>query len=346
MTKIIYLFLLLPILCFGQNREEEQKIFEFKSDYLDSNAIFKPDTLRLKKKMLTRERFSEVRLIQTFDDQSDVVFYEYYFNDTNIIKNTVFYNANEKEVGISKHYYDDGVLDYIEDFDKGEWIVSYEDDYPLYATQALMKKKADSLISAMYGNEFLKTHCVWNPSGSGVYNDSQSANWTEKFGFFPDKFLFRYDVKLEAKHNYDDLIEFELDDKGNFIPKQYEAVYGFEKVPENLKGKFKLTYNQALTMAKKEGLKEKDSNKIFSGLEWESNKKAALFSGVFRYYITVKVDTIENIVPNGRSSRITKFEVYSFNPWTAAFIEKKKMKSIYSWEKDSGNQTGLIPDNE
>lgn len=344
---ITYIFLLFSsVYCFGQNQTDEQKILEFKKDFLDSDDIFKPDTLRLNNKILIRERFPNVRLIKTFEDNIDLVYYEYFYNDTNILDNTIFYNSKEKPVGISKQYYEDGSLDYIEDFDRGEWIVSNKNDYPFYSTLDLMKKKADSLIIKVYGADFLKNHCTWSVSGSYVYSDNESADWKEKFNFSPTKFLFRYDVKLDSKHNYDDLIEFEIDDKGNFIPNQYEQIFGFEKVPENLKGKFKLNYTKALEIAKENGLKENNSTEIFSALKWECFKKPEFFNGVFRFYLSVKVETIENLIPDGRSSRISKFEVYSFNPWNGEFIEKKKMKSIYSWEKNSGNQTGLIPDEE
>ena len=59
----------------------------------------------------------------------------------------------------------------------------------------------------------------------------------------------------------------------------------------------------------------------------------------------IKTGEIKNIVLNGRSSVVDKFDVYAFNPWTGDFIEKKKMKSVSSWEERSGSSTVLIDDN-
>jgi hypothetical protein len=219
-------------------------------------------------------------------------------------------------------------------------------EYPFYDLQNKMKIMADSLISKMYGQSFQKNNTVWSVGGSYIYNETESGNWTDKFKKKPTKFLFRYDVKLDNNNRYDDLIEFELDAKGNFIPNPYEAIFGFEYVPDNLKGGFKLTLEDAIKQAKQLGLAENDTTKAVGILRWENFKKPELINGQFRFYVTIRIKTIENIVPNGRSSRTTKYEVYSFNPWTGEFIEKKKMKSIYSWEKMSGSSTGLIPDNE
>jgi hypothetical protein len=201
-----------------------------------------------------------------------------------------------------------------------------------------MKLLADSLVSKMYGKSFLKNNTVWNKSGSCIYTENEFKK--------EPTFLFRYDVKLDKSHKYEELIEFELDSKGNFIPDVYEEIYGFENVPDNLKGCFRLTLKEAINKAKQLGLKEDKKTKASGVLWWENFKKPELINGQFRFYVTIKTKTIEKIIPKGRSSITTKFEVYSFNPWTGDFIEKKKMKSIYSWEVGIGSQTGLIPDNE
>jgi hypothetical protein len=131
---------------------------------------------------------------------------------------------------------------------------------------------------------------------------------------------------------------------GNFIPNEYEEVFGFEEIPGNYKKGFTLSYEQAIEIAKKRGLVENDTAKAIGYLKWEGFKTPTLYNGRFRFYVLIKTATIENIVANGRSSRIDKFDVYSINPWTAEFIEKKKMKAIRSWEKMSGSSTGLLPD--
>jgi hypothetical protein len=347
MNKLLTIVLLIKVaIACGQTRSDKQKIADFKNDFLDKVEMYKPDTLRIDTLTFVREKYPNVRLVKTFTKNRNVVLFDYYYNGTTQLESTFTYDTLEKPIGITKQYTEKGVLQYSQDYDNGEWIVYNKKEYPFYDLQNKMKVKADSLISKMYGQNFLKNNTVWSVGGSYIYNETESGNWTDKFKKKPTKFLFRYDVKLDKNNRYDDLIEFELDANGNYIPNQYEAIYGFENVPDNLKGSFKLTFENAIKQAKQLGLLENDTTKAVGILRWENFKKPELINGQFRFYVTIRTKTIENIVPNGRSSRTTKYEVYSFNPWTGEFIEKKKMKSIYSWEKMSGSSTGLIHDNE
>ncbi len=272
--------------------------------------------------------------------------YDYYYNGTTQIKKTSIYDTLEKQIGITELYNEKGVLEYSQDNNKGDWNVYNKKEYPFYDLQNKMKVIADSLVSKMYGYSFLKNNTVWSVGGSYIYNETESGNWVDKFKKKPTKFLFRYDVNIDKSNRYNDLIEFELDANGNFIPNEYEEIFGFENVPDSLKGGFKLTFEEAMNQSKQLGLTENDTTKAVGVLRWENLKKPALINGQFRFYIIIKTETVENVAQNGRSSRITKYEVYSFNPWIGKFVEKKKMKSIYSWEKMSGSSTGLMPDNK
>lgn len=347
MNKLLTIVLLINVAtACGQTSSDKQKIADFKNDFLDKVEMYRPDTLKIDTLTFVREKYPNVRLVKTFTKNRNIVLYDYYYNGTTQLESTFTYDTLEKPIGITKKYSEKGVLEYSQDYDNGEWIVYNKKEYPFYDLQNKMKVKADSLISKMYGQSFLKNNTVWSVGGSYIYNETESGNWTDKFKKKPTKFLFRYDVKLDKDNRYDDLIEFELDANGNYIPNEYEAIFGFENVPDNLKGSFKLTFEYAIKQAKQLGLIENDTTKAVGILRWENFKKPELINGQFRFYVTISTKTIENIVPNGRSSRTTKYEVYSFNPWTGEFIEKKKMKSIYSWEKMSGSSTGLIPDNE
>ena len=308
--------------------------------------MYQPDTLRLDSLTLIREKYPNVRVIKTFQKNKNIVFYDYYYNGKTQLESTFTYDTLERPIGITKQFAEKGVLEYTQDYENGKWIVYDKKNFPFYDLQNKMKIKADSLVSKMYGHSFLANNTIWSVSGSAIYNDKESGDWTDKFKRKPTKFLFRYDVKLDNENRYDDLIEFELDDNGKFLPNEYEEVFGFENVPEKWKGSFRLKYYDALLKAKSLGMTENDTTKSVGLLRWENFKKPNIINGQFRFYITIRTKTIENLVPNGRSSRTTKYEVYSFNPWTGEFIEKKKMKSIYSWEQMSGSGTGLIPDNE
>lgn len=269
---------------------------------------------------------------------------EYYLDTKSIKEQGVFFE--ERSSGIWKEYSKEGKLQRDINHDKG--VINYFDKmiYPYYDLQNKMKTYADKLVSKMYGNDFLNKNTVWSIDGSYIYNDNESGNWTDKLINKPTKFLFRYNIKLDEEHKYNDLIEFELDDKANFLPDASEEIYGFEDVPDKLKGSFRLNYSDALQKARSLGLTENDSTKAFAYFHWESFKRLNIINGQFRFYLAIITNTIETLIPNGRSSRVRKYDVYSFNPWTGDFIEKKKMKSVYSWEQMSGSGTGLIPDNE
>jgi hypothetical protein len=277
-------------------------------------------------------------------NNKDLVYYKFYRGNRATVTSTATYDKNDRRIGIAREYSNNGKLLYSIDHDKGTWTIANKNSYPFYDLLTKMKNRADSLIIEMYGRYFLENHTVWSVDGSYIYNATESGNWTDKFKKQPNKFLFRYDVKLDNKNVYDDLIEFELNAKGEFIPNEFEEVFGFEKIDKHEGNGFQLSYDKALQIAKQNGLEESDSSKGSSFLTWESFKKPTLYNGQFRFLIIIKTKSIENLNPNGRSSVTDKYDVYSFNPWTGEFVEKKKMKSIRSWEENSGNSTGLIPD--
>ena len=326
MMKLLYAFGLTFTFyaSLGQRKADQQKIASFKNDLLDKVEMYKPDTLVTGSLMLVREKYPNVRLIKTITRGNEIVLYEYYYNGTTKIESTSTYDRSGNPRGIVKTYSNEGVLAYAQDYDNGKWIVYDKKAYPFYEQQHTMKVKADSLISKMYGHKFWLNNTIWNVSGSYIYNETESGYWTSNLKSRPTKFLFRYDVKLDKEHRYNERIEFELTDGGVFIPNEYEEIYGFEDMPLSRRREFRLTYAQAIAQARQLGLQENDSSKATGTLRWENFRKPALINGCFRFYVTIKTKTIENIVPNGRSSRTTKYEVYSFNPWTGSFVEKKK----------------------
>ena len=132
--------------------------------------------------------------------------------------------------------------------------------------------------------------------------------------------------------------------KEKFIPSVSEQIFGFEKIDKKQNQGFQLSFDNALRIAKQNGLVENDSTKAMSFLKWEGFNKPILYNGQFRFYVIIKTKTVKDLNPNGRSNVTDKYDVYSFNPWTGQFLEKKKMKSIRSWEEHSGSSSGLIPD--
>lgn len=309
-----------------------QKDFEIQTD---------SSTIRIK-------YFKNFNYIGEFNElkNTNKTYYRQYFYDNNELQEERIFGEDGNHIGISKEYSKEGKLISEIDHDNGLWITVDKDEFKFYDLQNKIKAVADSLVSKMYGLSFLLNSVIWNIDGSYIYNDTESGNWTDRFEEVPTKFLFSYDVKFDLNNRYKNLIVFELDANGEFIPNQNNDIYGFENVPDNLKGSFKLTYDEVIKQVKQLGLTENETTKAFGILDWENFKKEELINGQFRFNLIIQTNKFENIVPNGRSSRTTKYDVYCFNPWSGEFIEKKKMKSIYSWGQFSGSITGLILDNE
>lgn len=339
-------------LCFGQTKAELKKISKFKKRFLKNTKLTYRDTLILGNLRIVGERFYEFRDIKTLDKAKDYVVGEQFYDNIKQIKKITKYDTVGRPIGIAKHYTKNGELQYIQNYDKGEWIVYDKASHPHYDLQNTIKAKADSLISIMYGNDFLYNHTVWVIDGSYISNDKERrTKWTEKLKEEPTKFSFCYKVKLDSQNNYNSYIYFDLDNNGFFIPNlqgggMFFSGSGFENISDSLKGSFKLNYDEALIEAKKIGLIETDSTKAFGQLFWEDFRKSSIYNGQFRFYILIKTKTIENINPNGRSTETNKYDVYSFSPWTGDFIEIKKMKTKHWWEKERSGFTLLEPDKE
>ena len=275
---------------------------------------------------------------------SGLTYYKFYRNNTKILTSTAFYNSQNVLVGIAKEYDDNGNLLYSIDYDKGQWIIENKAKYPFYNLQNKMKHKADSLIKRVYGKNFLLNQASWNVGSSAIYNKTESGNWTDTFKSEPTEFLFRYNVKIDKNHLYADMIEFQLNAKGEFMPNPYEAVYGFERLANKHPKGFTVSPASAIAIAKGKQLAGSKAAKPAAFLRWECLKSNNLYNGKFLFYVVFNTKSVKILHPKGRSSITSKFDVYSFNPWTGKFIEKKRMKSISSWEAASGSSTGLMPD--
>lgn len=349
-----YTFILLisfpSLFCFGQKKTEIDKITKFKNNYLRKAKLNHADTLYLDSLTLVREKQPEGRLIKTVYNKKNFILHEYYYDKTTQVKSIFEYDSINRPIGLSRHYTRKGVLEYTQDYEKGEWTVYDSNNYPFYDLQKAVKVKADSLISRMYGHSFLLNHTVWIVGGSYISNEKGRQRWTSQLKSVPTKFEFCYKVRLDSQKTHEGYIYFDLDAKGNFLPDYQERgfifhCYGFENVPENNKGSFRLNYSEALLRAKSFGLTETDSSKAFGLLYWESFRKLNIINGQFRFYIAIKTK-VDQSNSNGRFYRTTKYNVYVFNPWTAEFVELKKMKTDYWSEKDRSRGTGLMPDKE
>ncbi len=348
--KLTYIIILLlsSASCFAQRWTSKQAIENFKNDLMENARPYQQDTFRQGNITLIRSIeppfFDNARLIKTIEKGKNIIYFDWYFSGTKQLRRTAIFDTLGKSVGMEYFYSKNGATDYRVDHDKAEWVVFDKGKHPWYDLQVDMKARADSLVSKMYGHEFLVKNAVWNVFQSSMFHNNKYANWVEgDLSRKPKKFMFHYDVRLEGELYYD-MIEFNLNAAGNFTTKRYLTRPGFEDVPENLKGAFRISFKDAVDKARQLGLQENDPKKI-SAMVWREEKgKPALIHGSLRYYLLVVRGVIEHLDTFG-STITTRYDVYSFNPWSGDFIEKKKMKWIDSRHfTESGGM--WMPDND
>jgi hypothetical protein len=327
----------------GQTPAEKAAIQAFKANHLKGVELLKTDTLVTSAAILTRCRARDYRIITTTPKSQNREHFEYYFNDTDTLESELDIDSVGL-TGICTKYDPDASIVYTIDYDKGVWIVYKDGEYPYIGIQKAMKAKADSLITKMYGRSFLSNNVIWSISSTYIRSSRGGGIWTDTLTAKPTSFLFRYNLKLDSTHIYQDAIEFELDSTGGFIPNQYEEVYGFEKLPASEKKGFTLTYENAIRLAKKYGLSENHGAKATGFLQWVCSKSPNLFNGHFEYYVLIETSTSTTKASRGQVTTTTKYDVYSFNPWTSAFNGKRKMKTINFRESMGGVNSGLLPD--
>jgi hypothetical protein len=273
--------------------------------------------------------------------RKDLVYWRFYRNNGPQVTTTATYNKAGRTIGLWTEYDDHGQVQYVIDCDRGTWQVAQLNAYPFFALQQRLKARADSLLAATYGPQFVQQHLVWNVLGSAIYNAQESGNWTDQFRSPPTQFLFRYDVKLDAQHVYPDLIEFKLNARGQLAPNSATYALGLERQhPRTAKG-FNLRYEAAMQLVAHRNGALRQSLAGF--LTWEKLPKANGY-GHFRFYVPVPTGSTKDLHPAGRSQVIYHFNVYVFDPWTGALLTQKKMKSIQGWEANSGSSSGLLAD--
>jgi len=266
-----------------------------------------------------------------------------YINDTTKLLHEGWATKDWRYLGTWNEYLIDGTLVYRVDYDKGTWFVN-EKIFPYHNILEKMKLVADSLILSVYGQDFYNNHLRF-AFNCGAYDDAgYVGNWLEPFERKPTEYSFKYDIKLDSNEYYQNMIGISIDQNGNYIIE--DDVYnnfGFENVQITDKV-FRINKRLAVEKSKENGLILTDSSEVSGFLRWEKNKSKTFYSGSFKYYITELYDIIKDIKENERSRITYRFYVYSFDPWTGDFLEKKKMKKIAEWEKYSGSTSGFIPD--
>lgn len=301
-----------------------------------------PQVVQTDSSRIETRQYPGGREVKEISTRRDRVYYRFYRDNAKQVTTTATYTKSGRPVGVTREYDDQGHFRYAIDQEKGKWITAHTAADPYYALRQQMKAKADRLIAAMYGPYFLQHQVIWDVAGSSMQTEAVGGNWTDTFGGRPIEFLLLYHVKLDAEHIYADLIQITLDSLGHYKPTLESDVWGFEKrSPRPTRG-FALSYEAALASVRQKNTRNQQPLAGF--LQWEQVKQMRLYPGYFRFYVPVLTRTLKDLHPQGRSTITEQYEVYVFNPWTGAFLEKKRMKSVRAWEKNSGFTSGLVPD--
>lgn len=281
---------------------------------------------------------------ETYKNNDSIWWNVTYIDDTTQLHTEGWKLKSGKHLGTWKEYNRQGELMYTWNHETGICEVN-KSLYPYHDLLEQMKLKADSLIISAYSQEFFDNHVKFENDGSSYDKYGYVGSWTEPFKRKPTEFLFRYSVKLATSDWYSEMIGINLDSLGNYIPSLDDTWnrYGFEDVKGGNRT-FSIDIHKATEIAKSHGLVVSDTSDISEFLTWENFKKQEFYNGQFRYYITELTSKTEYNEGADRKGIIFRFNVYSFNPWTGEFIEKKKMKSRKEWGPLSGHSTGLMPD--
>jgi len=277
---------------------------------------------------------------ESYKNKDSVWYSVHYIKDTTRLKTEGWKRKNGKHLGIWKEYNFDKQLLFTRDYDNAICEVNRK-LFPNHEILERMKKKADSLIISNYSQEFFDSQVRFNFNCYAYDKDGYVGSWTEPMKRIPTEFLFRYQVRLKNSDWQSEMIGIKLDKNGNYIPSHDRFNNnGFEKLNSENRT-FEIDKTKAISIAKEHGLKEENISEF---LKWERFNKATFYDGQFKYYIAELTDQINEIKKEGRSRITYKFNVYSFNPWTGEFLEKKKMKQIKEWGKVSGFTSDLLPD--
>ena len=348
----IFLFVLALALSadgIGQSRAEKEKIIKFKQDFMTGVPSRKVDTLVTSTALLTRERKQEVRCISIFPAGEQVMHEECYYNDTNVPEHKSSYTLPGKQLtGVTSKFDTDGSLEYQLDHDKGTWKVVKADHYPYYKVLERMRGKADSLIIAAYGQSFFNQTVRWSPQSSVIYDGlATGSGWCEYETWEPSRFMIRYAIRLADDEAYDDLIEVQLDSTGQlYFPfGKYDDIKGFEKVSQT-KGMI-MTKAKAIEAAVAQGMTANGDHQPTTELSWAyaDTQTAEMYNGHFYYSVAMYTGSLRSSAPTRGTKVEQRFDVYIFNPWTGAFVEKKKMKAYEKPNRRGVLATDLLPVN-
>lgn len=251
-----------------------------------------------------------------------------FYYESEILEEQRYFDTTGREIGIWKYFNKQGKLLLEINHDAGKWNVTEKSSYPYKDLLDRTKKKGDEILKKWYGESFFKKYLRWNLGSSHIYDDAYDLQeeWTASTLIKPTRFLLRYDIVYDSSHIYNGIIEFEINKDGKFNLDAENSFQGLEIPSATF---FNLSHKEALNKAEDMGLNETDSTRAAVYFFWERKKDTSqkIENGNFRLYVG-EIRSIDNSKSKASAGGYTTFHYnfYVFNPWTGAFIEKRKMK--------------------
>lgn len=328
MFKELFILVFLLLIAFSANGQFQEQTINTDSSKIEivTNSVYK----------ISEEHFFN----------KDSVWYSVKFiDDTTQIHIEGWKNKEGEKLGVWEKYNKEGTLMFTWNHNTEVCIVN-ESLYPWHDLLQKMKKQADHLIISTYSKEFFDNHVQFDYNCYAYDKNGYVGSWVEPMKRKPTKFLFRYSVRVDSSSNWKhEMIGIKLDSTGTYLPSHDRfSNYGFEDVTTNQKS-FNINAQQALKVAKNEGLKNNKFNTVSSFLMWQQTNEHQFYTGRFQYYVTNLIEKDQVNLANGRSRIRFVYNVYAFNPWTGKYIEKKKMQRISESGDQSGFSTELQPVN-
>jgi len=262
----------------------------------------------------------------------NLIYYTSYYKGSNTVFETSTLDTLGNYIEILTRYDKKGKIIYTVNYELDTWTVYNKKLYPNLELLNNIKKKADSLVISFYSELFFKQHVSWDFDESTFYNDKhkgdgdEGISWSKPVKWKPDKFILRYQIKMDDADLENNLIQLLLDSNGVFIQDEDSREFGFEKLPPNSPKNFIITYSNAREIAFTKGLIESDTAKASVFLTTEYIPGKTVYNRHYRIYVVQKYKSEKVDIKSSLTySKMDHYFVWVFNPWTGDFMGQKKM---------------------
>jgi hypothetical protein len=270
-----------------------------------------------------------------------ITYFTELYPDTKTVKTIgKFYSDYETRIGQWNHYTETGVLKRTDDYSNGNTISYLKNDTINYLFNNALQK-ADSFLISYFGSTFFE-HNIQFDANKSDWNTG-SYDWFENRGDKnPYNFLFVYNIVLDNEYFYP-TIEFWIDSNG------FSDIRGFTDCVKHNNCEFNLNYQNALTLAKTNGLKLK-KDKYFAELKWIKPPLDSI-NGQPDYSITYKgkyefmVASYNRKEKVGNENFVQIFGIYDaifIDPWTGKYLRKDEIRRVLSWWHPKGGHGGSV----